>query len=526
MQELKASEKKVLKMSKDGAALQNLVTNTTEKVSKRMEEAVLKKEVSPELLAKYKAAGIEKPTPNRRQYTNLKFGKNNPDKPTEDDNPDHQQSEQTVSAVMPVVSISFTPKKVDKEFLTRNVNKQRKEQRKLNNQLAKEQQTESETDNPEDSPDTPVQKESKLKDRKTRNTLKEHSSSADSLNEESEDSALTFESEADAVDVAENPETKPKTKAETTDLTEVPEAPDVPTENAVPLSKEDKRLSKKVGKDEKKLAKAERRLEKAENKLPTETVVTFEKKLDTKSGKYKRKLRFEKEVKPSDRKLPLGSGAKGVKQTVKTTVSGSFHNQIAKYEEENPTLKAAHSTEKVAESALHTADSAMKTAYQNHKTAPYRKVSKLKFQKEKAEQKLSYHKALSENPELRSGGDKKAAAKAAMKKAQQKQNQKKAAKETKKAAEKVKEAAEEVGKKIVEAIASNKWVIIIIVVVLIIFALFGTLCTSCCSSFVDNGTVLIATTYTSKDEDIYAENALSQKSSILSSLKYSLCHSV
>ena len=106
---------------------------------------------------------------------------------------------------------------------------------------------------------------------------------------------------------------------------------------------------------------------------------------------------------------------------------------------------------------------------------------------------------------MRSGKSKNTV-KEAMKKSQQKQNQKKSAKETKKAAEKVKEVAEDVGRKIVEMVASNKWVIIIVVIFLMVFAISGTLCTSCSSSFVDNGTVFIATSYTAKEEDIYAAN--------------------
>ncbi len=108
-QEFKATEKSVLKNTRDGATLKNLVSNTAERVSKRTEDVVLKKEVSPELLAQYKAAGIEKPSMPSRQFKNLQFGRNNPDKLRSDDERDNQQSEQTVMAFAPVVSINFAP---------------------------------------------------------------------------------------------------------------------------------------------------------------------------------------------------------------------------------------------------------------------------------------------------------------------------------------------------------------------------------------------------------------------------------
>ncbi len=130
-QEFKATEKSVLKNTRDGAVEKKLVSNTAERVSKRTEDAVLKKEVSPELLAQYKAAGIEKPTIPHRQFKNLQFGRNNPDKPRSDDERDNQQSEQTVMAFAPVVSINFAPKEVpDRDYTTRAVRSRRKAQTK------------------------------------------------------------------------------------------------------------------------------------------------------------------------------------------------------------------------------------------------------------------------------------------------------------------------------------------------------------------------------------------------------------
>ena len=95
--------------------------------------------------------------------------------------------------------------------------------------------------------------------------------------------------------------------------------------------------------------------------------------------------------------------------------------------------------------------------------------------------------------------------------AQQKRNQKNAAKSAKKGASKVGkkagEAAKDIGEFIVKAISNNKVVIIILIIFVLLFGLFFTVGTSGFSSLVDSGTMMIASSYTSDEADIYsAEN--------------------
>lgn len=359
----------------------------------------------------------------------------------------------------------------------------------------------------------------KLKEDKTRNTLNEHSSFAEALTDDSNGIRLEFkellikESEPEEITISSKNRSKLKDKDKRSDNKTIQkekksskDSKGVPKTDTPLTVKEEKKLCKQINKDKKMLSKVEEKLEKAEKKLPTKKNIRFDKQFDPNKQKVRRKLRFEEEVKPLKKNNIITKGAKGVKKTVATTVSGTVHNQIAKYEEDNPTLKAVHGAEKVAESALYTAESALKTANHSIKTAPYQKVSKLKFQKEKAEIKLSYHKAMIENPELRKN---RISTKAAMKKAQQKQNQVKNAEKTKKAVVKAKEVAEQVERKIVQAVASNKTAVIIVVIFIAVFAVLTTLGTSCLSSFVDRGAVHIATSYTSKESDIYsADNQL------------------
>ena len=182
-----------------------------------------------------------------------------------------------------------------------------------------------------------------------------------------------------------------------------------------------------------------------------------------------------------------------------------------KYEDENQTLKAAHGTEKVAESALRFASHKVKATNQKLKEKPYQKVSKLKFDTENAHKKLNQHKvALDHKTEQQTKKEAKKDAKKALKKAQQKQNQKNAAKTAKKGAskagKKAGEAAMDVSKTIVKFVANNKVVIIILIIFLLLFGLLFTLGSSGFTSLTDTGTMVIASSYTSEDEDIYAAN--------------------
>lgn len=220
-----------------------------------------------------------------------------------------------------------------------------------------------------------------------------------------------------------------------------------------------------------------------------------------------RKLRLEKGVKPLPKPNIVQKGVQSAKHAVTTTVSGITHQQISKYEDDNQTLKSAHGTEKVAESALRFASNKVKTTNQKLKEKPYKKASKLKFDTENAHKKLNQHKvALEHKTEQQS----KKEAKKALKKAQQKRNQKNAAKTAKKGAskagKKAGEAAKDVGQIIVKAVANNKVVIIILIIFLLLFGLLFTLGSSAFTSLGDTGTMVIASSYTSDEEDIYAAN--------------------
>lgn len=476
--ELKSSDKVVLKNSRDGAVEKNLASSTTTRVSGKLTEAILNPTKTPERLDKIKAAGLSPPEPRKRAYTNLKFGVNNPEKPVGKDE-DNQQSEQTVSAFIPPIAIKFKPKRVDeKQFGIQAVKRKRKKCIRDENAVVKEKKLAFEaqkSDNPQSDNilEPKSKKPSKLNDGKVRNTLQEHSAVAEKLTDKPVDSALNFEN--DDVPVADNRiDAKDEKKLNT--------------------------LKKRINQDEKRVATADKKLVKAEEKLPQQTTIRRQRVWNDEKGKVQHKLVFEKESKPIKRSGLVTKGVKGTANAIKASVSGMVHGQISKYEEDNSALKALHGAEKVAESALHTGKSALHALNENLKTRPQRKVSKLQMKADNAHSKLNFHKALSENKELRNSS----ALKKAMKKSQMKRQYVKNAKTARQGVAKVQETITKIGKKLVEIAVKNKVFIIFLVAILLLFSIFAGLLGSLTMMMSDGSMSVLSTTYTAKDSDIYA----------------------
>lgn len=512
--ELKATEKTVLKHSRDGVLEQNLADGSAKKVSNKAEEAVLKTaRPDDERFDKLKAAGLVVEDVKKPDHRKLQFGRNNPDNtwaeavygknPTEQLSFISDEKYQNSETCIPVTVEEFaemrqTPFKAeelknfdlsktrlkhsfcsDDEYTTSDeVVEATAEDLKPKSKLSFKSDDEYvnseevvEIDGAEFvGQQTEEKTESKLKEKKTRKGLKDKSSAAEKLTDKDGNSVFYYEGEAP-------PDRK--------------------------LTHGEKKLKRRIRKDEKKVYKFQKRLDKAEDKLPHQRVFHVRKEWNSEKQKMQRKLKLEKEIKPLPKPNIVQKGVQGAKHAVSLTVSGAVHQQISKYEDENQTLKAAHGTEKVAESALRFASNKVKTTNQKLKEKPYKKASKLKFDTENAHKKLNQHKvALEHKTEQQT----KKEAKKALKKAQQKQNQKNAAKTAKKGASKAGEAAKDVGQIIVKAVANNKVVIIILIIFLLLFGLLFTLGSSAFTSLGDTGTMVIASSYTSDEEDIYAAN--------------------
>lgn len=599
--ELKATEKTVLKHSRDGVVEKNLADSSEKRVSKHTEEAVLKTEAPSDMrFDKLQVAGIAAPEPTKRRLSNLQFGRNNPENQWEEQRTEAknemsgqagysnensvltftaeeykeaarwakpvkgndfsfkgkrsevQSTEQTSPSRKPrppekksleaelfseeksvtVFSVGDdTPKLTFKEQqFTRNTSDEtytlsEKSVIVSENELrsavpSEEYRTSDKTvsisadeflkcgedynfkDNAlkeeRSKDDLSLEKEvkkSKLKENKERNTLKEHSSAADKLFDDSGDTMLYFECEGSQAPDKECQKLEKKLEKAQKRLSRLEE-------------KNDKKRSRLVKKDEKRVYKLEKRVAKAEDKLPHHRVFHVRKEFNPEKQKMQRKLRLEKEAKPSKSGGIVTKGIKGTQNAVKTTISGAIHSEISKYEQDDTTLKAAHGTEKLAESALRFTKDSIKAHHQRLKEKPYQKVSKLKFQRETTAQKLNEHKALSENKKLRKDENSK---RKKIKKSQQKLRRKNATKKSAKktassAGKKTARAGEKVAESIVKVVANNKVVIIIIVIFLALFAVVGIFGSAALSSVSETGGMIIGSTYTSDEEDIYAAN--------------------
>lgn len=350
--------------------------------------------------------------------------------------------------------------------------------------------------------------ETVVKPDKTRNNLQQHSSFAEKFKDKRSGNSLR-----DSKDIPDKKaEKKPKPRRSDADKQPVTTDTVIPMEKSnVSKSEQSENVTNRtIQRLEKKSEKIQRKIKLAEEKLPTHRVFHVRREVGKKKLRYKRKIRLEKEAKPVNKRDGIVKrGLKETKSTVKNAVSNNVHGEISKYEDENQTLKAAHLTEKAAESALHFSKETLKTANRKLKEKPYKKVSKLKMKSERVESKLSYQRSVAANT-AKSETQKSALQKNAVKKAQQKRNQKKNAKKAKETAKKASEKVEEVIVKTVKTIASSRATIIVVVMFLIFFGTIQIFGGSFLSSLSNSGSAIIATTYTSTDEDIYAAEGYMQ----------------
>lgn len=480
--ELKSSDKTVLKYSRDGVLEKKLTDQSETRVSRRTEEAVLKTEALSDI--RFDNPNTEKVAPHepaRFKSANLRLSRTDLNQTEQQAEVRNETEEQTSQSHH---NVDFNANQSERELLNFEPDSSNHQSRPPDDLAGVETEKYRLKESKLTEEDS---KSSKLKEKKVRNTLQEKSSAAEKLTADENSSALNFESDntENGYNAAQNPE------------------------NQTELSKTERRNGKKYSKlvehDEKRVDRIDRQITKAEDNLRHQRVLHAHKEFNPEKGKVQRKLRFEKEVKPLNNGSAVAKGIKSVQGAMKAGISGSVHNEINKYAENDTTLKAAHGTEKTAESALRFVKESVKAHHQQLKEKPYEKVSKLKFQHEIAVQKLNEHKALMDAKQLHK--DENEARKSSLKKSQQKiqrkKNQKKSAEKTAKSA---KDKAEKAVDVVIDAITANKMVIIVIALFLAIFVMFGIVCSILLSSLSGTGEMIIGSTYTSEDGDIYAAN--------------------
>ena len=257
------------------------------------------------------------------------------------------------------------------------------------------------------------------------------------------------------------------------------------TADELPPQTEDKKLTHARRKAERTAQKAEQ----AQNRLPARKKLRMETVSDPETGKAKKHLKFEKEVKSQKAHVKGPVPLRPVKAGANTAI-GYAHKKIYEAEDENVGIKAAHRSELVGEAGL-------RTAYHRHKTAPYRKAAKLQQKSAKANARLAYRQALSDHPEL-----KKHAIARIWQKQKLKRQYAKAAREAGKQAKNAAVATERVSVGIVHAVKRHP--VICLVLLLLLLVIF--LITSLFSTFSNIGTgglgSLAASTYLADDQDI------------------------
>jgi len=261
---------------------------------------------------------------------------------------------------------------------------------------------------------------------------------------------------------------------------------------------------KKIGRLEQKSDKYGEKLGKAREKLPVKKVRKKERVFNEKSQKAKSKLTFEKET------IPIGEAKWNVRKkksiprkaagAVKTAGVNKLHGKIYEVEQENVGTQAAHRAELLGESAYRGGKKLTHSAYRFVRNRPYRKVSKLEVKSLKNDMKLSYQKALRDNPKLASNPVSRFFQKRSIKKeyAAALRNAKQSGKTAKQAVGFV----QKTGQLVTGLVRKNPILLIKIgILMLMIFAIMAMF--SMCGTIFSGGSALIGgTSYAAGDTDI------------------------
>ncbi len=249
---------------------------------------------------------------------------------------------------------------------------------------------------------------------------------------------------------------------------------------------------KKLTKARRKAERTAEKLEQAENRLPARRKLRMETSSDPGTGKAKKRLKFEKEVKSQRAHVKGPVPMRPVKAGANMAV-GYAHKKIYQAENENVGIKAAHRTELVSESGL-------RMAYHRHKTAPYRRVAKLQQRSARANARLAYRQTLHDSPEL-----KKNLLARMWQKQKIKRQYAKAAREAKKAGKRAKDAAvttEKIAAGVVHAVRRHPVICGIVLLLLLVFFLIASLISSFSNLGAGGLGSLAASTYLADDADI------------------------
>jgi hypothetical protein len=253
-------------------------------------------------------------------------------------------------------------------------------------------------------------------------------------------------------------------------------------------------LGKKLTKARTKAERSAAKLTQAKKRLPKKRRLQIQKTADPETGKIRRKLHFETEIKSQRSHLKGALVTCPVKAAANASVAYG-HKNLYQVEHENVGTQAAHRGELLAEGGL-------RSAYRLYKTAPYHKVEKLTRKTAKLNMKAAYQQTLHDHPLLKSNPLSRMVQKRKIKK-----QYAKTVREARKTAGNVKKAGSFLGKtaqSAVQAAARHPLLLAVAGGLGLLIALISGIFASCANLGAGAGSVMTATSYLAADTDIEA----------------------
>lgn len=235
------------------------------------------------------------------------------------------------------------------------------------------------------------------------------------------------------------------------------------------------------------------KLERAREKLPKRRKLRYGTVPEGQGGK---RLHFETEAIPEHEKAPLPKRmGRAAARAVSLAVEGKLHQKVREAEKQNVGVEAAHKTETVAEAGLR---GAMRRGRERVSTKPYRSLRRAERRMARAESSLAYETFLRENPEMQ---------KRRLKKLLQKQRIKRqyaaAAKEAGKAGgAAAAKGAGKAAKVLKELLPGKRAVLWTAALGIVLMSLGGSLLSSCSAMFGGIQSTVTASCYTAEEGDI------------------------
>lgn len=260
------------------------------------------------------------------------------------------------------------------------------------------------------------------------------------------------------------------------------------TEDELPMG----RAEKKAARNRRKAERTEQKLHQAQERLPARRKLRSESFEDPATGKVKRRLKFEKEVKPKSAHIKGALPLRPVKAGV-NVASAYVHRKVYQAEDENVGVKAAHRGEMAGEAVG-------RAAYRRHRTKLYRRAARLQRRSARANARAAYYKMLRDDPQL-----KKDLFARMWQRRKLKRQYAKAAREAQKTGKRMKNTAvttEKIAVRVVLAVKHHPILFGIIGVLLLLVFLISSMLTSCSNMGAGSLSGLASSSYLADDREI------------------------